>query len=71
MSDFTTDDYIQIRNEIDYYYHVINMLDEKNLAHASKICELWERIEYLEDLLNKYRAQVAREGFKLIKGGRY
>ena len=57
--------------EIEYHTYCIIQLDETYLPHAKEIVVRQERIEYLEDLLNQYRAQVNRDGFKLIKGGRY
>jgi len=69
-SDFTANDYIELIQEIQYHEYCIGLLDGDNLSHAKEIVIRFERIEYLNDLLNQYRAMQARKGFKLIKGGK-
>lgn len=69
-NDFTPNDYIEIVQEIQYHEYCISILDENDLTHAKEIVIRWERVEYLNDLLNVYRAQCRRRGFTLIQGGK-
>jgi hypothetical protein len=72
MSDeFTANDYLEIVKEIQYHEYYISLLDANELSHAKEIMIRFERVEYLNDLLNQWRAKKARLGFKLIKGGKY
>lgn len=69
-NDFTTQDYLKILQEIEYHNYCIMQLDEGYLPHAQEIVLLQERVEYLEELLNLYRATVRRDGFTLLQGGK-
>ncbi len=69
-NNFTPNDYLKIVQEIEYHEYSIMQLDETYLPHAQEIVNLRERIDYLNELLNAYRAMIRREGFTLIQGGK-
>lgn len=45
-------------------------MDPMDLAQVKEINFLRERWEYLNDLLNQWRALQRRKGFTVLKGGR-
>lgn len=68
--DFSDGDYLQLITEMDYLEYKIQTIDVNDLTKAKELNILYERYEYLEELLNTWRAMQFRKGFKLIMGGK-
>lgn len=68
--DLTQEEYLSLITEMDYLQYKISTIKADDLTRAKELNMLYERYEYLDDLLKQWRAMEFRKGFKLIRGGK-